>query len=325
MSAAGNQFLLPDYRISSYRFTLRASDRLVLPRPRVGIILRGAFGLAFRRLVCHDVQAACRECALAGACPYARVFAPAPPPDAERLRLQSDIPRPFVLAPEPADADEFPAGAGFHFDLVLIGDPAAYLPYFVVAFRSLGEAGIGPGRGRFEVESVVAAGQGAGDPEPVYRTGEPVVRNVARVERPGAVPPTGPVERLTVRFVTPTLVTRDAPAASAPSFGQLLKRARDRASATQYFFCGKPWEIDHRLLGRLADEVATRSSGGGFVALPRRSSRTGRVHVIQGYEGSAAYEGDLAPFLPLLRVTERINVGKAATFGCGRIEVRVGG
>lgn len=86
MAGSPDQFLLPDYRVSRYRFTLQAVDRLVLPQERLGIILRGAFGLAFRKLACHDVREDCRVCGLSGACPYARVFAPAPPPGAPDWR-----------------------------------------------------------------------------------------------------------------------------------------------------------------------------------------------------------------------------------------------
>jgi CRISPR/Cas system endoribonuclease Cas6 (RAMP superfamily) len=35
------------------------------------------------------------------------------------------------------------------------------------------------------------------------------------------------------------------------------------------------------------------------------------------------YEGDLGPFLPLLRLGELLHVGKHATFGLGRYEVDV--
>jgi len=321
VAVAADEFLLPDYRVSRYRFMLRAINRVVLPRDRVGIILRGAFGLAFRKLVCHDQKADCHGCPLSGACPYARVFAPSPPPDAERLRLQSDIPRPFILAPDLDAADEYLPGSHPQFELTLIGDAAAYLPYFVVAFRVLGDQGIGPGRGRFDVETVVAVGQ-VGDP--VFRFDQSVVRNVACEERPGALPAGGAPESLTVRFRTPTLLRSGGAAAVVPAFHHLIKRLRDRVNATQYFYCGKAWEVDHRALGLAAEAVAIAHDDGRWVEIQWRSSRTGAVHAIAGFVGGVTYAGDLAPFLPLLRVGERINVGKAATFGCGRIEVAEG-
>jgi hypothetical protein len=114
-------------------------------------------------------------------------------------------------------------------------------------------------------------------------------------------------------------------AAAVPEFQHLIKRLRDRVSATQYFYCGKAWEIDHRALGAAAESVAIAHGDGRWVELPRRSSRTGAAHPIVGFVGEVRYRGELAPFVPLLRVGERNNVGKAATFGCGRIELETGG
>jgi len=42
----------------------------------------------------------------------------------------------------------------------------------------------------------------------------------------------------------------------------------------------------------------------------------------EGLVGHAVYEGDLARFMPVLRLAELLHVGKHATFGQGRVEVR---
>jgi hypothetical protein len=45
----------------------------------------------------------------------------APPPDSGALRTHEEIPRPFVIAPPPAAADEYRRGDHVVFDLTLIG------------------------------------------------------------------------------------------------------------------------------------------------------------------------------------------------------------
>ncbi len=40
-----------------------------------------------------------------------------------------------------------------------------------------------------------------------------------------------------------------------------------------------------------------------------------------GLVGEVGYAGDLAEFLPLLRYMEKVHLGKATTFGLGKIEV----
>ena len=313
-------FRLPRFEVARYRIELQAIHRLVLRSDRVGIVLRGAFGLAFRRLVCHDRDADCRTCLVRAACPYADVFAPSPPPGSTRLRLQADLPRPFVLEPDPAAPDEIAPGESFAFDLTLVGSAARWLPYFVVAFRKLGEEGIGPGRGRYRLAAVDAcAGERRAE---VYRHGSATMSSVTLAERPGAEEPTGRCERLRIRFETPTLLRAEGSVATVPEFGVLVKRLRDRVSALHYFYCGAAWEADHRGLGRLAEEVRAAEVRTGWVSRVRRSSRTGQRHPLEGFVGEAVYEGrDLRPFLPLLRVGERVHVGKAATFGQGRFRV----
>jgi hypothetical protein len=99
--------------------TLRARDRLALPETMRGSILRGAFSLAFRRLVCVDptLRLDCNDCSLHRVCPWPEVFRPAPTLDSERLRLASDLPRPFVVKPEVGGPCEHRAGETVGFRL----------------------------------------------------------------------------------------------------------------------------------------------------------------------------------------------------------------
>lgn len=91
---------LQDFTFSLYRLSLEAHQRIELARLNKGITLRGAFGTVFRRLVCHDLRLQCGPpCSLHSSCPYGFIFSPTVPPDAERLRLNRDIPRPFVIKP----------------------------------------------------------------------------------------------------------------------------------------------------------------------------------------------------------------------------------
>jgi hypothetical protein len=74
-------------------------------------VLRGAFNITFRKLVCPPewMDNACVPCPLYSQCPYGQLFEPTPPSDAERLRLVADLPRPFVLKPPLSTATTSPA------------------------------------------------------------------------------------------------------------------------------------------------------------------------------------------------------------------------
>ena len=91
--------------IGLFRFTLTPARALVVPAVNKGNMLRGGFGHAFRRLCCVPQCKDAKACPLAASRPYKAIFEPSPPPGADRLSRNQDIPRPFVfrapLAVEP--------------------------------------------------------------------------------------------------------------------------------------------------------------------------------------------------------------------------------
>jgi len=68
------------------------------------------------------------------------------------------LPHPFVIEPPLNQKNKFPPRSAFEFDLILFGDMNKKLPYFVYAFREMGQLGIGRRvngqRGRFSLEKV---------------------------------------------------------------------------------------------------------------------------------------------------------------------------
>ncbi len=80
-----------------HRITIVARTPLLLPVEARGKVLRGAFGISLRRLVCHDLDLACRECPLESTCPYPQTFEPRPPADTDRLSKLAGHPAPFRL------------------------------------------------------------------------------------------------------------------------------------------------------------------------------------------------------------------------------------
>ncbi|MBW3541069.1 MAG: hypothetical protein KY476_12440, partial [Planctomycetes bacterium] len=92
---------LPDVKLLRLEIAVRWSRPYEIPAPVVSNVLRGALGITLRRLVCPPewLDNPCAPCPLYEACAYGRVFMPTPPPDATQLRLQQDLPRPFVIEP----------------------------------------------------------------------------------------------------------------------------------------------------------------------------------------------------------------------------------
>jgi len=124
-----------------------------IPGPAIANVLRGALGLTLRKLVCpegwHDHP--CAPCPLYRECTYGQVFMPTPPDDSTQLRLQQDLPRPFVIEPPGMHPDERVTPEGLTFRLMLFGTAIQQLPYFISTLDRLGFEGMG--RDRFPFRS----------------------------------------------------------------------------------------------------------------------------------------------------------------------------
>ena len=141
-------------RIGLFRFTIAPAQSLEVPAVNKGNMLRGGFGHAFRRLCCIPQCRDTKTCPLAASCPYKTLFEPSPPPGADRLSKNQDIPRPFVFRAPRTHQTRFEKGERFEFGLVLIGRALDFLPYFVLSFRELAGEGLGLNRAKCVLERV---------------------------------------------------------------------------------------------------------------------------------------------------------------------------
>jgi hypothetical protein len=322
-----------------YRLRLIPRSPLVLPYYGRGAILRGAFGISLRSLVCHDMTLECRACPLRPQCPYPATFEAAPPDNGDRLSNFSDVPRPFVFDPPSCERAEFRPGETVEFGLTAVGRASHLVPYFVTAFRKLADDGLGPRRAKFDLAEVVALGcqgneaasrhRGSGEPpetietaiykntEPLLHTGAPAWRAHDLVRAKD-----GSLTRITLRFATPVDLRDRGVSVEIPEFGPLIRRLRDRASSLAVFFGDGPLALDFKGVSALADTVRLVENGTRLVSVNRHSSRTGQRHDLGGFIGEATYEGEaIGTLMPLVRVGEVIHVGKHSAFGNGQMEV----
>jgi CRISPR-associated endoribonuclease Cas6 len=318
-----------DFPFHYFSFHLEAKAPLHMPAYNKGNVIRGAFGSTFRRIVCHTN---CREpesCELRSVCPYTAVFHPFVPEGSAKIRKNRDIPRPFVIKPPLETKETYLPGERLSFDVVLVGKVKDYLPYFIVTFKELSQAGLGRGRTPLDLVSVRHVG-GDGAEVPVY-TGEnnlvqPPSEAISWVDLcPTRTPSNNGASsatRLTLQFLTPTMLKADGVQARRPAFGPIAKRLRDRINALSYFYCGNGLDIDFKAFGEQADKIKTVADSTRWVESSRYSRRRDVSHDLSGFVGEVSFEGDLAPFIPFLKLGEYVHVGKNAVFGNGwyRIE-----
>ena len=145
-----------------------ARESIHFPPGKSANLLRGAFGVIFRRIACVPHCPGARECEGRGTCPYARMFEPS--------ALDGGLSGLAGLAASFRFSSDSPGWlAAFSFDLNLFDMPSPAIAYLVLAFSQLARDGLGPNRGRAGLSEVWQVGE----------DGEPV-------------------ERVRVRFTTPT-------------------------------------------------------------------------------------------------------------------------
>ena len=316
----------PTLQFATYRFVLKALEPIHLP-PNAGSTFRGGFGGSFRRAVCFQrnrPEGSCNGCTVQHSCPYGYIFETRLPPGSEVLKSLKEIPHPFVLEPPMSPPAESSAGERICFRVVLIGGAIAFLPYFAVAFFDLGRRGIGRGRGRFLLEGIEAEHPLNGRTEQIYREGSlfscstdltATYSDLASMCE-GMSP-----RRITVHLLTPTRLISGERPATEPTFAVLVRAAMRRISALSYFHCGKRWVADFAGIAAAAEGVGLISSDLRWEEWERYSSRQDARMRMGGLVGSATYEGELGPYLPLLLSAGVVHVGKACTFGNGRMRV----
>lgn len=321
-------------RIGLFRFTIAPLQPLMVPAMDKGNMLRGGFGHAFRRLCCVPQCKDAKTCPLTRSCPYKVVFEPSPPAGADRLSKNQDIPRPFMFRAPHTKQTRFELGQRFDFGLVLVGHALDFLPYFVLSFRELAAAGLGLNRARCSLERVehvksIPSGTGPEDsqPELIYTSeeerfranetvtaGEWIKRRLDDVSTRNG---DRGVQRVTIRFLTPTFLRADGEIIRRPEFHHVFKRLRDRINALSAFYGDGPLDVDFQVLGKRAEEIRTISARFGWAERYRTSSRTHRTHELSGVVGEGMYEGEVQEFLPWLALGELTGLGRHAAFGNG--------
>ena len=200
-----------------------------------------------------------------------------------------DQPRPFVFRASHLDGLTIAPDETFHFDFHWFNMRRESLDTVIHAFRELPVA---------ELADV----QGADDPIEL------------------CLDPAGdPVNRIAIRFQTPTELKADGQIIERPEFGVLAARIRDRISTLRALYDDGPLPIDFREFGERAARIQMTRCDIRKVEASRRSGRTGQVHSLGGFVGEAEYEGDLTEFVPYLEAARWTGVGRQTAWGKGEL------
>jgi hypothetical protein len=279
-----------------YRFHFRAVDAVHFPAGKSGNVIRGALGRVLRDT--------------ASPAAYASLFEPGSQLGTVPSGL-GDWPRPFILRAGELDGQTVPEGGQFCFDIHIFDLRPTVLAYFHEAFAQFGSQGIGPGHGRVTLEGAEQV-----DLDDCARPMSGTAALAVDLD-----PPECPVGRVQVRFLSPTELKSGGVVARRPEFAVLFGRLRDRISTLRALYGDGPMEIDFRGMGERAAAVRMPQCSVNWEKVERKSGRTGQIHPLGGFTGSADYEGDLAEFIPWLRAARWVGVGRQTVWGKGDVRV----
>ena len=326
-----------DYQILT--FSLEAKDVIVLPSYK-GSTFRGGFGNAFRKIVCALKKSDCADCILKEKCVYSYVFETPPPSDTKIMRKYKAAPHPFIIEPPTEKKRGYKPGDKITFGLTLIGKAVDYLPYFIYAFDELGKIGIGKGRGKYELKTVkcennhvIPAKAGI---QTIYesetKTLKPFEASALNLEsetlspqatRPGGNPESHDTTQITLNFLTPTRILYDNHLTLDLEFHILVRNLLRRLSLLYYFHCGgdtSTW--DFKEIIKKAEEIKTVKKDLRWYDWERYSARQDARMKMGGFMGEITFEGDIDPFMHLIKAGEILHVGKGTSFGLGKYEVK---
>jgi CRISPR-associated endoribonuclease Cas6 len=286
-----------NFRLYPLRLSFVARGSISFSRGTAGNQLRGAFGSILHKLACVPECTDARDCDRRESCEYALMFAPAAAAGPSGL---SDRPRPFVFRANHLDGRTMAGGETFHFNFHWFDLRRPSVKLAIRALTELAHEGLGSGRGAADLVDVT------GDQAPLSVSLDPAGHRV---------------DRVTVRFETPTELKADGHSVAQPEFSVLAARIRDRISTLRALYDEGPLKLDFREFTERAEQIRMTRCDIRHLDISRRSSQTGQVHPLGGFVGEAEYEGDLAEFVPYLHAAGWTGVGRQTAWGKGVLRV----
>ena len=312
---------LSDFPLAEYRFHFTAQTDFLLP-PYTGSAWRGLFGHALKQTVCITHEKHCEDCLLWQQCVYSYIFETPPPATTTMMRKSKTAPHPFIIRPDPNQAQTVKQGDHLFIDMVLIGKANQQLPYIIHAMQQIGKRGIGYQRGKFAltfIEQHTAQGR-----ETIYHTGE---RLTALPIVPIKIPAL-PQGNITLNFVTPFRHTQQGRLIleTTFSFYALLNPLMRRFSLLSYFHTERLFQLDFKALTAQAKQVKLQQQSLHWHHWQRYSSRQKTTISMSGVMGSIELAAtDLAPFWQMLFLGQYVHAGKVTVMGLGRYHLKYEG
>jgi CRISPR-associated endoribonuclease Cas6 len=313
---------LAEYSIEykQFRFGITALEPLILPTYK-GSTFRGGFGYAFKRVVCAIKDKECADCLLKEKCIYSYVFETPPPSDTKIMRKYKSAPHPFIIEPPVEKRRGYKPDDEIQFGLTLIGRAIDYLPYFIYTFDELGKIGIGKGKAKYELKEVRCDGK------QIYDSKSKTLKSfkTSSLSLTINLSLRGEAEAISLSFLTPTRILYDGRLTLDLEFHILIRNLLRRLSLLYYFHCNGDLSYwDFKGIIEQAKEIKVKNHNLKWYDWERYSGRQETRMKMGGFIGEITFDGNVEPFMPLIKAGEVLHVGKGTGFGLGKYKTVTG-
>jgi len=293
-------------KIAKFQFEIIAKDELFLPQYK-GSTFRGSFGHALKRTVCVTNMLTCADCLLKENCAYFYIF------DTENERGER-VTHPFIIEPPMTEKRIFPKGENLFFNLVLLGKAIDYLPYLVYAFKRVGTAGIGKGKGKYWIKSVTFGENGK--TKLIYEdTTQKLNKDYTPVNYYQIKEETA--NKIRLHFQTPTALKRNGKLTLDVDAKILVNAIIRRLKSLSHYHNGREdsfFDFDRTCL----DEINVTEKNLEWYQWRRYSGRQDKKIRFEGFVGNMTIEGPLTSLTPWLRLGEMVHIGRGTVYGMGK-------
>ncbi len=303
------------------RFQARACTPVRLGQYQGAERLRDALAQVMLQAVCPETRRTEKPSPEhAAVCPACWLLAAQTDPNTVR--------RVYTLAGPQPPLDTLAPSQPFQFTITLFGDGFRFLPYFVLAASAMGDTGVGPGHGKFEIVSIRAVNPLTGEAHAILEEGEKVVKPQALPvcwDQAQAVAERYPSEGdIRIRFLSPVRLIESDHVVKAPDFGIFFQRLLERIDDLSRQHNGGTRRLPEEVaeLNRFADQVRLVEQSTQWIELWGPSGRTGRSTPMGGLVGFAVYRSKhWDKLLPWLLLGQGVQVGKLTAKGNGVFQV----
>jgi len=204
--------------------------------------------------------------------------------------------------------------------LVLVGRALDFLPYFLYVVQETGKRGLGRAQVPYRLLAVTDGSQADGPV--IFHAEEGIIHDsvpaitLAGLQQQGDAQ----VRQVTMEFLAPLRIKKYGAyqeAGERIEFATLLDLLLGRLEALALFHCEESWS-PNTVLREAAHSVQVVAKHLSLQPLERYSNRHHQKLPLHGLVGTVSFTGNLAAFLPLLRMGEYVHIGAGTAFGLGQ-------